>query len=130
MARDKKELTGAPPFARSTGKGWPGADGSPGQPGGDASAVDGFRLKAGTKVGLWKGANNMPGGWMLWMLEQYGINHEIVKAQDFQGDLSAKYDVILLPSGTTRARTGRRSRRRVSRASRRVYALSATLETR
>ena len=67
-------------------------------------AVDGFRLKAGTKVGLWKGANNMPGGWMLWMLEQYGINHEIVKAQDFQGDLNAKYDVILLPSGTTRAR--------------------------
>ena len=68
------------------------------------AAVDGFRLKAGTKVGLWKGANNMPGGWMLWMLEQYGINHQVVKAQDFQGDLNAKYDVILLPSGTTRAR--------------------------
>jgi hypothetical protein len=67
-------------------------------------AVDGYRLKPATKVGLWKGANNMPGGWLMWMLEQYGINHEIVKSQDFAGDLNAKYDVILLPSGTSRAR--------------------------
>jgi hypothetical protein len=69
-----------------------------------APAVDGFRLKPSTKVGLWKGANNMPGGWLLWMLEQYGINHDIVKAQDFAGDLNAKYDVILLPTGTSKAR--------------------------
>lgn len=67
-------------------------------------AVDGFRLKPATKVGLWKGAGNMPGGWLLWMLEQYGINHDIVKSQDFAGDLNAKYDVILLPSNTTKAR--------------------------
>jgi len=67
-------------------------------------AVDGFRLKPATKVGLWKGAGNMPGGWLLWMLEQYGISHEIVKSQDFTGDLNAKYDVILLPSGTSKAR--------------------------
>jgi hypothetical protein len=67
-------------------------------------AVDGFRLKPNTKVGLWKGANNMPGGWMMWMLEQYGIPHEIVKAQDFTGDLNAKYDVILLPTNTSKAR--------------------------
>lgn len=67
-------------------------------------AVDGFRLKPGTRVGLWKGANNMPGGWLLWLLEQYGINHEIVKAQDFNGDLNQQYDVILLPTGTSRAR--------------------------
>jgi hypothetical protein len=46
----------------------------------------------------------MPGGWMMWILEQYGINHDVIKAQDFQGDLNAKFDVILLPSGTTRAR--------------------------
>jgi Zinc carboxypeptidase len=67
-------------------------------------SVDGFRLKPSTKVGLWKGAGNMPGGWLMWILEQYGVNHEIVKSQDFRGDLNAKYDVILLPSGTTRAR--------------------------
>jgi hypothetical protein len=69
-----------------------------------APAVDGFRLKPNTKVGLWKGAGNMPGGWLMWILEQYGVNHEIVKSQDFEGDLNAKYDVILLPSGTSRAR--------------------------
>jgi hypothetical protein len=66
--------------------------------------VDGFKLKSGTRVGLWKGAGNMPGGWLLWLLEQYGINHEIVKAQDFTGDLNQKYDVVLLPSGTSKAR--------------------------
>lgn len=67
-------------------------------------AVAGFRLKPATKVGLWKAAGNMPGGWMMWMLEQYGINHEVVKSQDFAGDLNAKYDVMLLPSGTSKAR--------------------------
>ena len=67
-------------------------------------AVDGVRLKPTTKVGLYRAANNMPGGWLMWMLEQYGINHVVMSAQDFQGDLNAKYDVILLPSGTTKAR--------------------------
>ena len=67
-------------------------------------AVDGERLKANTKVGLYKAAGNMPAGWMMWMLEQYGIKHEVMKAQDFAGDLNAKFDVILLPSGTTKPR--------------------------
>jgi hypothetical protein len=67
-------------------------------------AVEGERLKPNTKVGLYKAAGNMPAGWQMWMLEQWGINHEVMKAQDFAGDLNAKYDVIILPSGTTRAR--------------------------
>jgi hypothetical protein len=67
-------------------------------------SVDVYRLKPGTRVGLWKGAGNMPGGWAMWMLEQYGINHDIVRSQDFAGNLNAKYDVILMPSGTTKAR--------------------------
>lgn len=67
-------------------------------------AVNGERLKPRTKVGLYRAANNMPGGWSMWMLEQYGINHAVMSAQDFQGDLNARYDVILLPSGTTKAR--------------------------
>ena len=67
-------------------------------------AVEGERLKPNTKVGLYKAAGNMPAGWQMWMLEQYGINHEVMKAQDFAGDLNAKYDVIILPSGTTKAR--------------------------
>jgi hypothetical protein len=69
-----------------------------------APSVDGFRLKSGTRVGLYRGANNMPGGWMMWMLEQYGIPYHVVSAQDFAGDLSAKYDVILLVSGVTKQR--------------------------
>ncbi len=68
-----------------------------------APVVDGFRLKPNTRVGLYRGANNMPGGWLMWLLEQYGINHQVMSAQDFH-DLSAKYDVILLPSGITRQR--------------------------
>ena len=67
-------------------------------------AVDGERLKPNTKVGLYKAAGNMPAGWQMWILEQFGINHEVMKAQDFAGDLNAKYDVIILPSGTTRQR--------------------------
>ncbi len=64
--------------------------------------VDGIRLKPGTRVGLWRGANNMPGGWMMWTLEQYGINHRVIAAEDFSGDLYAKYDAILLPGGISR----------------------------
>src|SRR6185436_1656626 len=67
-------------------------------------AVEGERLKPNTKVGLYKAAGNMPAGWQMWMLEQYGINHEVMKAQDFAADLNAKYDVIILPSGTTKPR--------------------------
>ncbi len=29
------------------------------------------QLKPRTRVGLFRGANNMPGGWMMWLLEQY-----------------------------------------------------------
>ena len=67
-------------------------------------SVDGERLKPNTKVGLYKAAGNMPAGWQMWMLEQWGINHEVMKAQDFAGDLNANYDVILLPSGSTKTR--------------------------
>jgi hypothetical protein len=67
-------------------------------------AVEGERLKPNTKVGLYKAAGNMPAGWQMWMLEQWGINHEVMKVQDFGGDLNAKYDVIILPSGTTKTR--------------------------
>jgi hypothetical protein len=62
------------------------------------------QLKPNTRVGLFRGANNMPGGWMMWLLEQYGISHRVMTAQDFAGDLSAQYDVILLPSGISRQR--------------------------
>ena len=69
-----------------------------------APGVDGHRLRQPTRVGLWRAANNMPGGWMMWLLEQYEINHAVISSLDFDGDLSDKYDVIVLPSGTSRTR--------------------------
>ncbi|MCY4078250.1 MAG: M14 family metallopeptidase [Acidobacteria bacterium] len=67
-----------------------------------APDVDAHRLKDGIRIGLWRAANNMPGGWMMWLFEQYELNHTVVSSLDFEGDLADKYDVIVLPSGTTR----------------------------
>ncbi|PYR61573.1 MAG: hypothetical protein DMF85_01830 [Acidobacteria bacterium] len=64
--------------------------------------VDAYRLKPDTRIGLWRGANNMPGGWLKWTFEQYGFNHRQVSAADFGGDLSSLYDTIVLPDGMTR----------------------------
>lgn len=66
--------------------------------------VDGFRLGSAPRVGLWRVPNNMPGGWMAWILERYGIDHRVVSSTDFRGDLADHYDVIVLPAGTTRGR--------------------------
>ncbi|MFC4048425.1 M14 family zinc carboxypeptidase [Actinomadura syzygii] len=63
--------------------------------------VDGFTLKPGTKVGLIRGANNMPGGWMMWMFDQYGIDYKVVSADDY-GDLAGKYDTIVLADGVSK----------------------------
>ena len=67
-------------------------------------AGGGHRLKNPTRVGLWRVANNIPGGWMMWLFEQYGLDHRVVSATDFQADLADRYDVIVLPAGTTRSR--------------------------
>ncbi len=67
-----------------------------------APAVDAYRLKPGTRVGLWRAANNMPGGWMKWLFEQYQINFREVASTDVP-DLAARYDAIVLPDGTSRA---------------------------
>ena len=69
-----------------------------------APEVPGFRLKDSTRVGLWRAADNMPGGWMMWLFEQYGLTHKVISSVDFEGDLSDLYDVIVLPAGTTTTR--------------------------
>jgi len=69
-----------------------------------APGVDGHRLRRPTRVGLWRAANNMPGGWMMWLFEQYELDHAVISSLDFEGHLSDKYDVIVLPSGTSRTR--------------------------
>ena len=66
-------------------------------------AGDLYRLKPKTRIGLWRGANNMPAGWLKWTFEQYGFNHKAIAAQDFDTDLASQYDAIVLPDGTSRA---------------------------
>jgi Zinc carboxypeptidase len=67
-----------------------------------APSVDAYRLKPQTRIGLWRGANNMPGGWTMWTFEQYGFNHRVVSSQDFAGELATLYDTIVLPDGISR----------------------------
>lgn len=69
-----------------------------------APHVAAYRLKTPTRVGLWRVANNIPGGWMMWLFEEYGLDHRVISALDFQQNLADAYDVIVLPEGTTRSR--------------------------
>jgi hypothetical protein len=64
--------------------------------------IAGVRLKAGTRIGLYKPPDNMPSGWLMWMFDRYGVNYQVIKAQDYQGDLSDKYDAIVLPDGVSK----------------------------
>ena len=66
-------------------------------------AGDVYRLKPETRIGLWRGANNIPAGWMKWVFEQYGFNHKAIVSSDFENDLASQYDTIVLPDGTSRA---------------------------
>jgi hypothetical protein len=68
-----------------------------------APLVRGFQLKPGTRVGLVRGANNMPGGWLMWMFDQFDIDYKVVSADDY-GDLSARFDTIVLADGISRSR--------------------------
>jgi Zinc carboxypeptidase len=67
----------------------------------DPIDVGAERLKPRTRIGLWRGVGNAAGGWLKLLFEQYGIAHAVVTAADFQGDLAARYDTIVLP-GLTR----------------------------
>lgn len=69
----------------------------------DRMAGELYRLKPNTRIGLWRGANNMPAGWLKWTFEQYGFSHKAIAAQDFDTDLASQYDAIVLPDGTSRA---------------------------
>jgi hypothetical protein len=66
----------------------------------EAPAVSAFELKPHTKVGLVRGINNMPGGWLMWMFDQYDIDYEVVEAGDY-GRLSELYDTIVLADGVS-----------------------------
>ncbi|CAM3643574.1 M14 family zinc carboxypeptidase [Isoptericola cucumis] len=69
----------------------------------EAPEVDGIQLKPRTRVGLLRGANNMPGGWDMYVMDQYKVNYEVVGAQDFtSGRLGDVYDTIVLPKGISK----------------------------
>ena len=68
-----------------------------------APKVAGFQLKPGTKVGLIRGANNMPGGWLMWQLDQHEVDYKVVSADDYS-QLDALYDTILMPDGISQSR--------------------------
>jgi hypothetical protein len=64
-----------------------------------APKVEGVQLKPQTRVGLYRGTNNMPGGWDMWLMDEYGVNYEVVRSQDFQGSLNDLYDTIVISHG-------------------------------
>jgi hypothetical protein len=66
----------------------------------DVPNVSAVELEDTTRVGLIRGANNMPGGWMMWMLEQYGVDFEVVEADDY-ADLEGQFDTIVLAPGVS-----------------------------
>jgi zinc carboxypeptidase len=80
-------------------------EGTTAQPGTDA-----VRLRP-RRIALWdQYGGSMPSGWTRWLLEQYEFQFEVVFPQQIDaGDLRARYDVIILPSGALgeRARSGR-----------------------
>ena len=45
----------------------------------------------------------MPGGWLMWQLDQHEVDYEVVTADDYD-KLDALYDTILMPDGTTQSR--------------------------
>jgi len=67
----------------------------------DVPAIDGVRLKEGTRIGLLKPPDNIPSGWLMWMFDQYKVNYSVVRAADY-ADLAGKYDAILMPEGVSR----------------------------
>jgi hypothetical protein len=45
----------------------------------------------------------MPGGWLMWLLDHFGMEYETVKASDYD-QLDALYDTIVLAPGVSRSR--------------------------
>jgi len=70
-------------------------EGAAARPAGDAMPLRKVRIALADQYG-----GSMPSGWTRWILEQYEFPFEVVfpKALD-EANLSAKYDVIIFPSG-------------------------------
>ena len=72
------------------------------RPAGDTLALRRQRIALADQYG-----GSMPSGWTRWILEQYEFPFEVVFPQGLDGgNLSAKYDVIIFPSGVGTAMGG------------------------
>lgn len=60
----------------------------------------GIKLQKNTRIGLIRGANNMPGGWMTWMMDEFGTNYKVVEAKDYKR-LTRKFDTVILAPGVS-----------------------------
>jgi hypothetical protein len=56
-----------------------------------------IQLRKRTRIGLVRGIDNASGGWMWWMFDQFGIDYDIVDADDYQH--LDQYDTVILPPG-------------------------------
>ena len=61
-----------------------------------------------TRVALWdRYGGSMPSGWTRWLLERYEFPFEVVYPRDLDaGNLSARFDVLILPDGAVPANDG------------------------
>ena len=70
-------------------------DGVAAKPAGDAIKLRKLRIALADQYG-----GSMPSGWTRWLLEQFEFPFEVVFPRAFDaGNLSSRYDVIILPSG-------------------------------
>ncbi|GIH18496.1 M14 family zinc carboxypeptidase [Rugosimonospora africana] len=65
-------------------------------------AVQGFELKPGTRVGLIRGVNQQPGGWLEYMLDQYHINWKPVTHDDY-AHLGDEFDTVVMGDGVSQS---------------------------
>ena len=81
-------------------------EGVTGRPAGEA-----FKLKP-VRIGLWdQYGGSMTSGWLRWIFEQFEFPFEVVYPQALdQGDLAARFDVLVFPSGAMPRSTDARSR--------------------
>jgi hypothetical protein len=69
---------------------------------GSANAPSGSALElAKPRIGLWdRYGGSMPSGWVRFILDQFGMDHELVYPQELDaGNLAEKYDVLIFPDG-------------------------------
>lgn len=66
-----------------------------------------FRLRAPRVALCDRYGGSIPSGWIRWLLEQVEVPYRVVYPPELDaGDLAARYDVLILPSGTLPGRGG------------------------